>query len=75
MKKNWVELVFTLDPSSSMQRLGNTIGSFNAMIDRKKGVLCLGLHHSAEGQRGGLAQVAERAQTGVFHCNRMWYTR
>ena len=37
MKKNLTELVFILDRSGSMQGLeGNTIGGFNAMIEKQK---------------------------------------
>ena len=37
MKKNLTELIFILDRSGSMQRLeGDTIGGFNAMIEKQK---------------------------------------
>ena len=37
MKKNLTELVFILDRSGSMQGLeGDTIGGFNAMIEKQK---------------------------------------
>ena len=37
MKKNLTELVFVLDRSGSMQGLeGDTIGGFNAMIEKQK---------------------------------------
>ena len=48
MKKNLTELVFILDRSGSMQGLeGDTIGGFNAMIEKqKKGTRrSLRLHH------------------------------
>ena len=37
MKKNLTELVFILDRSGSMQGLeGDTIGGFNAMLEKQK---------------------------------------
>ncbi len=37
MKKNWTELVFILDRSGSMAGLeGDTIGGFNAMLDKQR---------------------------------------